>query len=88
MLSLSSEEALMSGVPCVEQDIVPMAFEKPPVFELAWSDSGNSVAVYLNGHPWALIDEDTHQGYSKGVLRPSIGNPWNEVSFRRFLKRS
>ena len=58
-------------------DLKPLAFEKPPKLKLLWTDSGNSVAVYLNDEPWAFIDEHTQKAYSKGVLNSRLGNPWN-----------
>ena len=74
----------------MQQDVKPMAFEKPPEFRLLWTDSGNGVALYLNGEPWAIIDEHTHQGYSKGILKPSTGsviqNLWNQELFEKLFK--
>ena len=69
-----------------QQGIRQMQFEKPPVFKLLWADSGNSVALYLNGEPWAFIDEKTHQGYSKAILNPKIGNLWNQELFETIFK--
>jgi hypothetical protein len=63
--------------------IKELAFEKPPELKLLWADSGNSVAVYLNGEPWAFIDEHTQKAYSKGVLTSSLGKPWNQEIFEK-----
>ena len=60
--------------------IKELALENPPKLKLLWTDSGNSVAVYLNGEPWAFIDEHTQKAYSKGVLNSSLGKSWNQVS--------
>jgi hypothetical protein len=81
----SEEIALMNGCPCVEQDIRAMRFDKPPKFSLLWSNSGHSVALYLNGDPWAFIYEATHQGYSKGVLNPETGNLWDQKLFEKIF---
>jgi hypothetical protein len=86
MRSVSDEKKLMCGFPCVEQDIKPMVFKKPPGLKLIWTDSGNSVALYLNGEPWAFIEEEKHKGYSKGILKPEIGNLWNQELFEKTFK--
>jgi len=83
----AAEAELMRGAPCVEQDVKPMEFEKPPKFKLLWTDSGQGVAAYLNGEPWAFIHDGTHQGYSKGILLPkagsAIGNLWDQELFEK-----
>jgi hypothetical protein len=56
--------------------IKQMAFEQPPKLKLLWTDSGNSVAVYLDDEPWAFIDESTQKGYSKGVLNSENKASW------------
>ena len=71
-----------------EKDIRPVTFDKTPEFKLLWSDSGNSVALYLNGEPWAFIRQDNDEGYSKGVLRPTIGKPWNQELFEKTFNTS
>jgi hypothetical protein len=72
-----------------------LVFDEPPKFKLCWTDSGNSVVVYLNGEPWAFIDEHTQKAYSKGIMTDSemnpwyrdyvkaakLGNPWNQKQF-------
>ena len=63
-----------------------MAFEKPPELKLIWTDSGNGFALFLNGEPWAYIQEEYHCGFSKGILRPTIGNPWNQELFEKLFK--
>jgi|GEM_PF-4937972 hypothetical protein len=82
----SDEMKLMSGFTCMEQDIRPMTFERPPEFNLLWTDSGNGVALYLNGEPWAFIDEGTHKGYSKGILKLTRVNLWNQELFDKTFK--
>jgi hypothetical protein len=85
--SAVEEAKLMSGLSCVEKNVKPITFEKPPEFKLLWTDSGHSVALFMNGLPWAFIHEETHQGYSKGVLDPSSKKYWNEELFEKtFLK--
>jgi len=66
-----------------DSGIRQFAFEKPPKLKLLWTDSGNSIAVYLNGEPWAFIDEHTQKAYSKGVLDSKSGNPWDQKAFER-----
>lgn len=92
MRSAVDEEKLMQGYPpIVQQDVKPILFEKPPEFRLLWTDSGHSVALYLNDEPWAFVDEQTHKGYSKGVLLPRkkffqpVGNQWDEVLFENIF---
>lgn len=57
-------------------------FEVPPKFKLLWTDSGNSVAVYLNDEPWAFVDEYTQKSYSKGIMSDHEMNPW----YRDYVK--
>ena len=64
-------------------DIKQLVFEKQPELKLLWTDSGNSVAVYVNGELWAFIDEDTQKAYSKGILNPRLGNFWNQEVFEK-----
>src|SRR6266853_4762050 len=91
MRSAADEAKLMVGFPCLDQDVKPILLEKPPEFRLLWTDSGNGVAVFLNGEPWAFIDEETHQGYSKGILRPAaaylsaVGNLWDQKLFEKIF---
>jgi len=68
----------MSGFAPVEQALMPITFKSPPQFEVVWSDSGNGLLLLLNGEPWAFIDENTCKGYSKGVIKPDGGNPWDQ----------
>jgi hypothetical protein len=63
-----------------------MLFAEVPQFSVLWADSGNSVAVLLNGEPWAFIYEDTQQGYSKGILKPDGGNAWNQQLFEKIFR--
>jgi hypothetical protein len=89
--SPSGEKELMGGFPLIEQGIKPMAFSKTPVFRLAWSDSGNSVALYVNDEPWAFIDEQTQAGFSKGILKPRkpsfspVGKFWDQELFEKIF---
>ena len=84
MRSAADEKKLMRDFPCVDQDVKPLAFEKPPQFKLRWTDSGNSVALYLNGEPWAFIHEESHHGYSKGIVKETIEkHVWNQALFEK-----
>jgi hypothetical protein len=53
----------------LEPIVRQMSFERPPEFKLLWADSGQSVALILNGDQWAFIDETSHSGFSKGLLK-------------------
>jgi len=83
MRSAAEEKKLMRAFPCLEQDVRPMTFEKPPEFNLLWADSGHSVALYLDGQPWAFIEEETHLGYSKGIISRTHKKAWNQKLFER-----
>jgi len=67
----------------LEKDIKVMACATPPELRLLWSDSGQSVALYLGGEPWAFIHEEKNHGYSKGILRATIGNTWDQELFEQ-----
>lgn len=69
----------------IERDIKPIAFKEPPALKIRWAASGNSVALWLNGEPWAFIYEASNHGYSKGILRPTIGNPWDQALFEKLF---
>lgn len=84
--SPKEEEEMIIGFDSWQQSVKPMCFEKPPRFKLLWADSGNTVALYLNGEPWALIHEETREGYSKGLLKSDVGNPWSEELFRQIFR--
>jgi hypothetical protein len=79
----------MDGPFAVEQNLRPMTFENRPRLKIIWTDSGNGLAVYLNGKPWAFIDEATHEGYSKGILPPKRGQAyrkqWDQELFQRLF---
>ena len=92
--SSSEEEKLISLYPpIVQSNLKPLLFSAPPEFKLVWTDSGHSVALFLNGEPWAFIDEQTHEGYSKGVLPPKkkhlppIGKQWNQDLFEKIFNK-
>ncbi len=75
----------MSGPPCVAQKVKAISFEGVPKFRLRWTDSGEGVALFLNGEPWAFIDESNHNGYSKGMTNSIIGNQWNQPLFEKLF---
>jgi hypothetical protein len=77
---------LRAALLSVNQDVRAMSFPTPPNFKLLWAESGHSVAVLLNGEPWAFICEGQKRGYSKGIVRPSLGNPWNQALFENVFK--
>ena len=83
--SADKEAALMHGCPVIEQGIKPLALATPPEFKLLWTDSGHGVALYLNGEPWAFIDEQTHRGFSKGILSLPTGNSWDQKLFEKLF---
>jgi hypothetical protein len=86
--SFFGELKLKRGFFPVEQNIRPVVFAHPPHLRLLWSDSGHSVALFLNGEPWAFIHEEKNHGYSKGILKPTTGNPWDQALFEEtFLVR-
>ena len=91
MRSSSEERELIKGRPCLDQQLRPLKFEYKPEFHVRWSDSGKSVALYLNGEPWAFIYEGTRRGYSKGILppvfagMPSVGNQWDQKLFEKIF---
>lgn len=62
-----------------------MSFAEPPKFSLLWADSGNSVAVLLNGEPWAFVCEEKNDGYSKGILKPEHENCWDQELFDKIF---
>lgn len=62
----------------VQQDLKPLIFKQAPEFKLLWTASGDSVALILNGELWAFIDEQTHTGYSKGILKSPDVSPWRK----------
>jgi hypothetical protein len=64
-------------------DLIPFRMNPPPTFQLIWGDSGHSVAVAVNGEPWAFIHEERNHGYSKGIVRPTIGNVWEQELFEQ-----
>jgi hypothetical protein len=82
---LEENKLLRAWPQILDQDLKPMCFEKGPEFKLLWTDSGNSVAVCLNGIPWAFVDQETEQAYSKGILNREAGNLWNQQLFDRIF---
>jgi hypothetical protein len=93
MRSAAEELQLVRSFPSDLQDIRPIRFEETPQLKLAWADSGNSVALYLNGEPWAFIDEATHKGHSKGIIKPpinpnlpAIGHQWDQELFEKLFE--
>ena len=67
----------------LEKDIKVRRFEGDPRMRLLWSDSGQSVALFLEEQPWAFIHHDKNHGYSKGVLRSGYGNTWEQPLFEQ-----
>jgi len=78
----------------MDHQVKLLTFDKPPALRFLWTDSGNSIAVYLNNEPWAFIDEHTQKTYSKGILdvskvinpwlkSRSVGNLWNQEVFEK-----
>jgi hypothetical protein len=72
--------------PSLEPVVRPISFEKPPVFQMLWVDSGQSVALNLNGVLWAFIDESSHCGFSKGLIKGGrYMRPWDQQLFERIF---
>jgi hypothetical protein len=82
----SDELKLKDEFACIEKDVKAMSFKSSPRFKLIWSESGNSVALYLNEEPWAFIEEEQHKGYSKGILKPAAGNLWDQQLFEKIFR--
>jgi hypothetical protein len=80
------EVKLRQGSYCAAQDLRPLAFKNPPELRIVWTDTGNGLALFLNGEPWAFIDEQTRRGYSKGFLDPADPEAWNEELFRKIFE--
>lgn len=85
-LSASDELSLERGPPCVAQKFKAVSFETDPQFTLRWTDSGEGVVVYINGEPWAFIDESNRRGYSKGMIDAYFGNQWNQELFESIFE--
>jgi hypothetical protein len=87
MRSATGEAKLSGGIPCIQQNI--LAKETPALFKLLWSDSGHGTLVYVDGEPWAFIDERTHLGYSKGILKntlsKSMTKKWDQELFEKLF---
>ena len=79
------EPELVESMAKLAESIKALSASQDTAIKLIWSDSGESVAAVLNGEPWALIDGNTGQAYSKGVLGTYFGNPWDEEVFRKVL---
>ena len=77
------EPELVEVMAKMAESIKSLSLSEEPDIKLIWSDSGESVAAVLNGEPWAFIDGNTGQAYSKGVLGRHFGNPWDEELFKK-----
>ena len=63
---------------------MPMSFTATPIISVLWANSGNGIAIFLDGEPWAFNDEATHKEYSKGILKPMInGFCWDQQLFEQ-----
>jgi hypothetical protein len=56
-----------------------------PEIRFLWSETGQSVAVLVDGEPMAFIAEGKYHGYSKALRTPGLGNTWDEDLFQSFL---
>lgn len=83
MKSVETENEIQKDLYSVGRNIRPLKFGKPPQIKLQWSDSGNSVALFLNEEPWAFFEEETKKGYTKGILNSSAGNLWCQGLFEK-----
>jgi hypothetical protein len=87
-LSPVQERELMQSLNRWLQQVRPLQFAILPEFGLVWSENGNSVALKLNGEPWAFIDEKTHKGYSKGIMTTDAAmneSRWDQQLFERLF---
>jgi hypothetical protein len=55
--------------------------------ELLWDESGQCVAVVVNGEPWAFIHPAYDRGFSKGAIGLPAGNAWDERLFAETFKK-
>ncbi|HEV2208659.1 MAG TPA: hypothetical protein VG167_07775 [Verrucomicrobiae bacterium] len=85
--SFTREVKLMRSFSPVERDVRPIVLKRPPELKLLWTEDGENAALFLNLVPWAFIHRDRRHGYSKGILRPSIGNPWDQKLFEQTFNR-
>jgi len=67
----------------LEDDVRVIEFIHPPQLRLLWAEPGHSVALFLDGEPWAFIHKEKNHGYSKGVLKPTVGNTWDQELYER-----
>ena len=70
----------------VKRNIKAKSFAKIPRMGFKWSDSGDSVAIFFDGIPWAFINENKDRGFSKGVLKSAVVNPWNQELFETLFQ--
>lgn len=84
--SFFTEIGLLRSLSPLQRCVKPIKFATTPELKLLWADSGHSVALILNGEPWSFIHEEKNHGFSKGVLRASLGNPWDQDLFERTFK--
>jgi hypothetical protein len=69
-----------------ERDLRPIVFRNPPVLALIWAIPERSVALLLNGEPWAFINGRKGVGYSKGLLRSgSTSRMWDQRLFEQIF---
>lgn len=51
--------------------------EKPSVAKIGWSQDSKKVALLINGHPHAIFDFSSKQGFCRtGFPSPSPNGPW------------
>lgn len=70
----------------LEKNIKTRTLGPAPEIGFKWADCGNSVAVILAGDPWAFILEGKNHGYSKGISKRTICNPWEQALFDATFK--
>jgi hypothetical protein len=62
--------------------------ERIKEMSISWSASGESVAVLLNGEPWAFVSANDRRGYSRAVGSAGFyGEPWSDEAFLRDFPR-
>ena len=70
-----------------ERFVRRVVFVRPPILKLIWEDSEKSVALLINGEPWAMIIEK-RGAYSKGVIRgEGSSNLWDQNLFDQIFAK-
>lgn len=72
---------------CVFENLQPMNIRLDPTIAFLWSDTGNSVAVVVDGQPMGFISEHKHCPFSRGEKAPPVNqNLWDEEAFQKLFR--